>query len=56
MNLVVGNRVIYEYDGEVLDEIITDKQKLKWFQANDFKYKIKKVYACNWEEIEFVEE
>lgn len=27
--LVVGNRVIYEYDGEVLDEIITDKQKIK---------------------------
>lgn len=58
--LVVGNRVTYKYkkDGEYYTEIITDMQKIKEFETNIATgiYEILKIEACNWEEIEFVEE
>ena len=57
MNLVVGNRVIYEFlpTNTIHTVMIGDEGTLRKLSDKSL-YKIKKVEACNWEVIEFVEE
>ena len=58
MNLVVGNRVTYEYNGKTYQEIMGSNNDIEMFKdsCQKFNYEILKVEACNWETIEFVEE
>lgn len=58
MNLVVGNKVTYEdkLDNNKVKIIIAINDDYIKYLEDKTKCKIKKVEACNWEEIEFVEE
>lgn len=50
--LVVGNRVTYIVNGVQKTILITDSDDIEMLKDLE----IKKVEACNWETIEFVEE
>lgn len=58
MDIVVGNRITYKYEDKIYQEIMVSNNDIEMFKnyCSKFNYKILKVEACNWEEIEFVEE